>query len=70
MTTYRTHDDRFRVCVCWFCDVAGPPRPKARDAKQAARDAGWSRRYYGVGEAFVCPECRVTHNDRGKGGER
>jgi hypothetical protein len=48
-----------RATRCAGCNKLGPARPKATDARAAAKAAGWARSYPGGrGESFRCPDCR------------
>lgn len=63
MTTGGRYDGR-RWVECSGCDTSGPIATNSRDARALAKAAGWSRRYYGSGEDFFCPECRAAKRGR------
>lgn len=51
-------DVRGVVVLCGDCGTEGPERPRSMAAREAAREAGWSRCYRGSGEVWRCPSCR------------
>lgn len=48
-----------RFVVCSGCGAESPHTAGGRQARAAAKNAGWARSYpQGRGEDFYCPACR------------